>query len=134
MISGTSKNSLNLGPINGQTWTRGPHIYCLYYTKILQKILEIIWEHPGNILFCKVGNRKIRQFSKVCVPFLFIYFLNISFVNYILRRWGMENDKIPFIKSTKAWIWISYLSKKHEIEISNFSIFKQGNHRILNSR
>ena len=48
MISGTSKMSLNLDPINGQIWTRGPRIYGFYYTKILHKILERIWEHPGT--------------------------------------------------------------------------------------
>ena len=48
MNSGTSKISLNLGPINGQIWTRGPRIYGLYYTRILQNILESIWEHPGK--------------------------------------------------------------------------------------
>ena len=46
MISGTSKMSLNIDPINGQIWTRGPRIYGFYYTKILKKILESIWEHP----------------------------------------------------------------------------------------
>ena len=40
MISGTSKISLNLGPINGQIWTRGPRIYGLSYTKRLHKILR----------------------------------------------------------------------------------------------
>ena len=29
MISGTSKISLNLGPINGHFWARGPRNYCL---------------------------------------------------------------------------------------------------------
>ena len=41
MISGTSKISLNLDPINGQIWTRGPRIYG-FYTKTLRKILESI--------------------------------------------------------------------------------------------
>ena len=31
----------------------------------------------------------------------------------------------PLIKSSKAWIWISHLSKKHEIEISNFSFSQE---------
>ena len=64
MISGTSKISLNLDPINGQIWTRGPRIYSFYYTKILQKILESIWEHPGKYLW-KYGNQKFRKYSKV---------------------------------------------------------------------
>ena len=46
MILGTSKISLNLEPIIGHFWARGPRIYGFSYTKILQKILESIWEHP----------------------------------------------------------------------------------------
>ena len=33
MISGSSNTSLNLDPINGQIWTRGPRTYGFYYTK-----------------------------------------------------------------------------------------------------
>ena len=51
MISGTSKISLNIGPINGYFWARGPRIYGFSYTKIPQKILESLWEHLGKILF-----------------------------------------------------------------------------------
>ena len=54
MISGTSKIALNLGPINGQIWTRGPRIYGFYYTEIPQKILESLWEHPGKILSLEI--------------------------------------------------------------------------------
>ena len=31
-----------------------PRIYGLYYAKILQKILESIWEHPGKILSLEI--------------------------------------------------------------------------------
>ena len=51
MILGTSKISLNLGPIIDHFWARGPRIYGFSYTKIPQKILESIWEHLGKILF-----------------------------------------------------------------------------------
>ena len=37
MISGTSKISLNIGPINGQIWTRGPRIYGYSYTENTSK-------------------------------------------------------------------------------------------------
>ena len=60
----------------------------------------------------------------------------------------------PLIKCTKAWIWISYLSKNTRWEFGNFSIsgkgiprlfyfqegslnffiFKEGTHPILDSR
>ena len=62
MIAGTSKKSLNLDPINGQIWTCGPCIYGFYYTKILQKILESIWEHPGKYYLWKYENQKFRFF------------------------------------------------------------------------
>ena len=51
MTLGTSKISLNLGPIIGHFWAGGPRIYGFSYTKIPQKILESLWEHLGNILF-----------------------------------------------------------------------------------
>ena len=57
----TSKKSLNLGPINGQIWTRGSRIYGVYYTKILQNILESIWEHPGKDYLWKSETQKNRQ-------------------------------------------------------------------------
>ena len=61
MISGTSKISLNLGPINGLFWARGPRIYGFYYAQILQNILETIWEHPGKYYFAYM---RINIFKK----------------------------------------------------------------------
>ena len=72
MISGTSKMSLIPGPINGHIWTRGPRIDVFYYTKILQKILESIWQHHGKYYFCKYETRFFRKFPKVCVPHFLI--------------------------------------------------------------
>ena len=61
MISGTSKIPLNLDPINGQIWNRGPRIYGFYSTKILQEILKkymgTFWK---NIIF---GNLRIKIFE-----------------------------------------------------------------------
>ena len=54
MILGTSKISLNLGPIIGHFWALGPCISGFSYTKLLQKILESIWGHLGKILFFHV--------------------------------------------------------------------------------
>ena len=51
MILGTSKISLNLGPIIGHFWARGPRIYGFSYTKIPQTILESLWEHLGKYYF-----------------------------------------------------------------------------------
>ena len=64
MILGTSKISLILGPINGHFWARGPRIYGFSYTKILQKILESIWEHLGKYYFSMSDNKIVRNFSK----------------------------------------------------------------------
>ena len=77
MILGTSKISLNIDPINGQIWTRGPRIYGLYYTKILQQILESIWKHFGKYYFWKHENRKFLKVRNVCAP-NFLNFLNLE--------------------------------------------------------
>ena len=50
MILGTFKILTFFGPIIGHFWARRPCICGLSYTKILQKILESIWEHLGKIL------------------------------------------------------------------------------------
>ena len=78
MISGTSKSSLNLDPINGQIWTRGPHIYGFYYAQILQKTLESIWEHPGKYYLWKSETQQIRKNRVVCVP----DFLNLLILTF----------------------------------------------------
>ena len=74
MISGTSKISIIIGPIIGHFWARGPRIYGFYYTKILQKILESIWEHLGNILFSMSGKQHFRKFSKGKPSFFDLFF------------------------------------------------------------
>ena len=63
MISGTSNNSLNLKPINGHIWARGPRIYGFSYTQILQNILENIWGHPEKYYFCIYENQNFRLFE-----------------------------------------------------------------------
>ena len=72
MISVTSKKSVNLDPINGQIWSRGPCINGFYYPKIISKLLESIWGHPGKILF---GTMRIKSFENygtcVCLAFQF---------------------------------------------------------------
>ena len=68
MISGTYKISVILGPIIGQILARRPRICGLYYTKLLQKILESIWEHHGKYYMWKYENQKVRKFRNMCVP------------------------------------------------------------------
>ena len=43
--------------------------------------------------------------------FLFEHMLSIYFLKHILWGWGLKMIKFPLIKSKKAWMWISYLSK-----------------------
>ena len=106
-----------------------------------KKIMGTSWE---NIMFANTDIKNFEKFQR------YVYhFLRISFLNYIIRRWG--SNKFPLIKSRKAWIWISYLSKnmkwkfgnmyqisseniEHFVNPMNFSNFKEGNHPILNSR
>ena len=49
MISGTSKISLNLDPINGQIWAREPRTYWSYYTKNasknIRKYMGTFWKN-----------------------------------------------------------------------------------------
>ena len=47
MILGTSKISLNLGPIIGNFWARGPRIYGFSYTKNTSKSIRkfMAWKH-----------------------------------------------------------------------------------------
>ena len=72
MILGTSKISLNLGPINGHFWARGPRIYGFSYTKIPQKILDSIWEHPQTILCVTFWN--FEKISNLDPPNTYLFF------------------------------------------------------------
>ena len=134
MISGTSKISVILGPIIGQILVHRPRICGLYYTKLLQKILESIWEHHGKYYTWKSENQKIRKFRNVCVPnFLnfwifeilkFWNFETMKLLNYILWRWGSEKHKDWFNKIEKS-LDMNFISiKKHEIQIWYFLIFR----------
>ena len=71
MIWGTSKISLNLDSINGQIWARGPRIYGLCCTEILQEILESIWEHHGTYYLWKPENQKKTKISEHACTQLF---------------------------------------------------------------
>ena len=78
MILGTSKILIFFGPIIGHFWARRPCICGLSYTKIPQKILESIWEHPGkNIIYGNMTLKKFENFRPVRVyhfSFCFFYF------------------------------------------------------------
>ena len=66
MISRTSKSSVILGPIIGQILANRPRICGLYYTKLLQRLLESIWEHHGKYYIWKYENQNIRK-NGTCV-------------------------------------------------------------------
>ena len=51
-----------------QIWTRAPCIYSFYYTKIIQIILENIWEHPYKYYFYTSGLQQNCQFWKTQAP------------------------------------------------------------------
>ena len=74
MIPGTSKTSLSLGPIIGHFWALGPRISGFSYTKLLQNILESIWEHLGKYYFSMSVNQNFRKFRKVN-PHVFFEFI-----------------------------------------------------------
>ena len=67
MILGTSKISLILGPIICHFWSLEPRIYGFSYTKILQNILESIWEHLGEILFFHIWQSKMMNLKSEVV-------------------------------------------------------------------
>ena len=59
MILGTSKVSVNLGPINGHFWACGPRIYGFSDTEIPQKIFEKYYFHFLELQkFVKFGPTK----------------------------------------------------------------------------
>ena len=66
-----SKISLNLGPIIGHFWARGPRIYGFSYAKAPQKILESIWGHPQKILCFLSGTSKNCQIWTHQTPIFF---------------------------------------------------------------
>ena len=113
MIFGTSKIRSKSGPG-----------YLLIVTNMLQKIQDKLWNHPGNILFLSIwASKKFGNFREhVCpkyhlcsiCPFLFFRFLWTD--KYICWKYFNEDEdwkmiNFPLMKSTKAWIWFSYLSK-----------------------
>ena len=53
MISGTSKIWLKSGPVDFLT-----------ITKMLQKIEEQLWNHPGKYYLCQYGTHVLKMFEK----------------------------------------------------------------------
>ena len=98
----------------------------------MQEHVGISWAY---IIFV---NMDIKKLEKNLCTYLFVFQFCCDNLNtcvwYDFVEMRIGNDKFPLMTSRKAWMLISYLSKKHGMEISNCSIFKQGSHPILNSR
>ena len=126
MISGTTKHVTKSGPSDP-----------VFITKIFQKIQETYGNILENLIFIS-ENLKVWKSWKVDVPNCSFFTLFCFFVwggVDILKMWNVETLKMTFwlfeslefpkLKSQrrasknmkKSCIWISYLSKKHEMEI-----------------
>ena len=128
MILGTSKISLNLGPIIGHFWARGPRIYGFSYTKNtsknIRKYMGTSWK---NIIFPCLTNKIFENFRKANPPFFWIHFLIYIFCiyfvyilyiffEYVCSKYFYEDDEraiiiFPLISKRKSWMWISFVSK-----------------------
>ena len=108
-----------------------------YYQNI-SKNKRNIWTHPYNILFFISENLKfenVRNVWKVYAPFFRVYISRSYYFVFkkwvyiseiILWRWGSEMINFPLIKSTKAWRWISYLSKNMKWKLKTFPFSSKG--------
>ena len=146
---GTSKN-----------WSKYGRVDLLTITKMLQRIQEQLWNHPGKILFLSIWtSENFEHFRNLYVLgtrfFYFVFVFSVFFwfscdfwiyiLKTILRRWGLENATFSITKKHKS-LDLNFISiKKHEQEITlhffifkdgsvNFSISKKGNHITLISR
>ena len=72
MILGTSEILIFFGPIINHFWARRPCISGFSYTKLPQKILESIWEHPGKNL-SKYDTQKIENSGPCVHPTFWIF-------------------------------------------------------------
>ena len=123
MISGTSKKMSKSGPVA-----------LLSITKMLKKTKEIMESSWKHIIYVNMGLNKNRFFRTDVCPryhaFLFVFctFCFLCNFEYILLKYlcGGEDWKMinfPLMKCTKAWIWISYLSKNMKWKFGKSSIF-----------
>ena len=83
-------------------WASKPLLFIFGETRIPQKILESIWEHPGKILSMEiwdskkskildhVGTQLLNFWNFEILKFLYIKWLYMEKI--FLWRWGPEND------------------------------------------
>ena len=116
-------------------WTRRPPNYHQNASRNTRKIMESSWQ---NIMFVNMGHQKFRKFSKsVCPRYqicstLFDFVLGFSgvFLSIYISKYFYEDEELktihfPLLNSTPTWIWISFFSKKHEMEITLNFVFSR---------
>ena len=131
MILGTSKILTLFGPIIGHFWARRPCICCLSFTKILQTILESIWEHLGKYYFPMSDKHFFENIRKANPPCFFEFIFGSIFVSIfwiyifkiILWRWGLENDSFSITKQHPI-LDLNFISiNKHEQDFTLNFVF-----------
>ena len=103
-------------------WTVGPGIYYQNTSNNIRKV----WEHPWNIIFHIWESEMFKIVVFVwnyCVPFSVGGILSISFVYYILRRWGSKNDKNCINQIERILDMNLIFIKNMKWTFGNFSIF-----------
>ena len=116
MISGTSKISRNLDPINWLNMDpRSPYLSPTYFKKHKKKMGTSLEHNIFHIWEFEL----LKMFEGLCTQHLFWKFEYLTFIK-ICEGGDRKMIKNAEIKSTKSWIWISYLSKKQEIVILHF--------------
>ena len=116
--------------VSTRRWAPIPTLFIFGETRTPQQILESIWEHPEKILSMEIWHLKIsKNRNCVCTIFLCFYFLyifwSISFVNYILRRWGIENYTFSITKQHPNLNVNFISSKKHEQDFTLNFVFSR---------
>ena len=128
-----------------EIWSKSGLVDLLTITKILLKIQEKLWEHPGKYYLWKCETHKFRFFrflkglDTICSlfssPHFKLYFLKMRIenddecINKIYR--SLDMNFISIKKHEMVFLQLFYFQVR---EPTNCFIFKEGNHPILNSR
>ena len=117
-------------------WTRWPPNY---YQNALNESRQN-WNDLWNMFSFYIWESEKHEVSRspvyltsrccYCFPSFFLFLILLS--DNIVKSWKVDDEEwpginFPLIKSTKAWIWISFRSKNMKRNFANFFIFGQGN-------
>ena len=119
--------------------------FCLFLFSYVCLCSRCLFLSVSLSLFFSVS---LSLFLSVFLSFFLSFFIfceiSIYFVNYILRRWGLNMINFPWINKRTALMWISYLSKTWNAILVTFLfsgkgypkllIITKGNHITLISR